>query len=94
MQLNQPLVARLREMASSGTTVRAMIDEIHRYLGTNDGLALVVDRYLMEAFHLNLSQVRPVEGCSRLGSEAYNDEEIDRLMLPQIEATHHLWLSK
>jgi len=71
-----------------------MIDEIHRYLRTNDGLALVVDRYLMEAFHLNLSQVRTVEGCSRLGSKAYSDEEIDRLMLPRIEATRHLWLSK
>jgi len=48
----------------------------------------------MEAFHLNLSQVRTVEGCSRLGSKAYSDEEIDRLMLPRIEATRHLWLSK
>jgi hypothetical protein len=94
MNLNQILVAKLRKMASSGTTVRTMIDEIHRHLKTDDGLALVVDRYLMEAFHLNLSQVRVVEGCSRLGSKAYSDEEIDRLVLPRIEATRHLWLNK
>jgi len=91
MQLNQSLILRLRGMASRGAAVRALVDEIRDYLGTNDGLALVADRYFKEAFALTLSDVRPIEGSSCLGGMVYSDEEIDRLMLPRIESTRHLW---
>ncbi|AGA28526.1 hypothetical protein [Singulisphaera acidiphila] len=91
MQLNQQFLHRLRVMASRGAGVRAMVDEIRTELGTNDGLALVADWYFKNAFLLRLGEVRDIEGSSCLGGLAYSDEEIDRLMLPRIENTRHLW---
>jgi hypothetical protein len=78
-------------MASRGTTVRAMVDEIRSYLGTDDGLALVADRYFKEAFLLPLGDIRPIEGSACLGGKVYSDQEIDQLMLPRIESTRGLW---
>jgi hypothetical protein len=91
VKANQQIIKRLREMASRGTTVRAMVDEIRSYLATDDGLALVADRYFKEAFSLSLGDIRPIEGSACLGGKVYSDEEIDRLMLPRIEGTRHLW---
>lgn len=94
MPLDHQLVARLRELAGRGTSVRALVGEIRDYLKTDDGLALVADRYFKEAFLLPLGEVRPIEGSPSLGGMAYSDEEIDRLMLPRIEKTRHLWQSR
>lgn len=93
MPLNHQLIARLRELAGRGTSVRALVDEIREDLQTDDGLALVADRYFKEAFFLPLGEVRAIEGSPCLGGRAYSDEEIDRLMLPRIEGTRHLWQS-
>jgi hypothetical protein len=93
VHLNHQPIARLRELAARGTSVRALVDEIRRYLKTDDGLALVADRYFMKAFFLKLGDVRPIEGCPSLGGKAYSDEQIDGLMLPRIEGTRHLWQS-
>jgi hypothetical protein len=94
VHLNHQLIARLRELAGRGTSVRALVDEIRGYLKTDDGLALVADRYFKEAFFLPVGQVRPIEGSPCLGGQAYSDEQIDRLMLPRIESTRHLWQSR
>lgn len=94
MPLNHQLIARLRELAGRGTTIRALVEEIRGYLKTDDGLALVADRYFKEAFFLPLRDVRPIEGSPCLGGAAYSDEEIDRLMLPRIESTRHQWQSQ
>jgi len=91
VEANQRLIKRLRDMASLGATVRAMVDEIRSYLATDDGLALVADRYFKEAFLLSLGDIRPIEGSACLGGKVYSDQEIDRLMLPRIESTQHLW---
>ena len=40
---------------------------------------------------LPLGDVRPIEGSPSLGGKAISDEQIDRLMLPRIETTRHLW---
>jgi hypothetical protein len=92
--LNHQLIARLRELASRGASVRALVDEIRDYLKTDDGLALVADRYFKEAFFLPLGEVRPIEGSPCLEGKAYTDEQIDHLMLPRIESTRHLWRSR
>jgi hypothetical protein len=92
--LNHQLIARLRELAGRGTSIRDLVDEIRDYLKTDDGLALVADRYFKEAFLLPLGDVRPIEGSPGLGGKAYSDEQIDRLMLPRIERTRHLWQSR
>ena len=84
MQLNLQLILRLREMASRSSTVKAMVNEIRDHLATDDGLALVADRYFKEAFLLRLGDVRPIEGCYCLGGKVYSDEEIDRIILPRI----------
>ncbi len=94
MSLNPELIARLRELAGRGSSIRALVAEIRGYLKTDDGLALVADRYFKEAFFLPLGEVRPIEGSPCLGGKAYSDEEIDRLMLPRIESTRHLWQSR
>lgn len=60
-------------------------------LGSDDGLALVADRYFKEAFCLSLGDVRPIEGSACLGGKVYSDEEIDKLMLPRIGRTRLLW---
>jgi hypothetical protein len=94
VHLNHELITRLRELAGRGTSVRALVDAIRDYLKTDDGLALVADRYFKEAFFLPLGDVRPIEGSPGLGGKAYSDEQIDRLMLPRIESTRHLWESR
>jgi len=85
------LIARLRNMAREGTTIARLVAEVRQYLGNEDGLALVVDRYFCEAFRLRLGEVRPVEGSECLGRTVYTSEEIDQLMLPRIAATRPLW---
>jgi hypothetical protein len=92
--MDHQLIARLRQLAGQGTSVRGLVDEIRDYLKTDDGLALVADRYFKEAFLLTLGEVRPIEGSPGLGGKAYSDEQIDRLMLPRIESTRHLWQSR
>jgi hypothetical protein len=78
-------------MAKLGTTINELVEEVRRHLGTEDGLALVVDRYFCEAFRLPLGEVRPVEGSECLGRSVYSRDEIDRLLLPRIEAARPLW---
>lgn len=94
LPVNQPdpaLIARLRSMAKLGTTINELVGEVRRHLGTEDGLALVVDRYFCAAFRLPLGEVRPIEGSECLGRSVYSCDEIDRLMLPRIEAARPLW---
>ncbi|MEZ6142133.1 MAG: hypothetical protein R3B84_16350 [Zavarzinella sp.] len=88
---DQNLIIRLRKMAVNETTICKLIDEIRSFLGTNDGLALVVDRYFCEAFHLPLGEVRVIEGSECFGLSLYTHEEIDRIILPRIAQTKHLW---
>jgi hypothetical protein len=94
VHVDHQLIARLRELAGRGTSVRDLVHEIRGRLKTEDGLALVADKYFMEAFFLKLGEVRPIEGSPSLGGKAYSDEQIDRLMLPRIEGTRHLWQSR
>ncbi len=91
MEVDQRLILRLRDLAGQGASVRVMIGEIRASLTTDDGLALVADRYFTQAFLLKLGDVRPIEGCACLGGKVYSDEAIDRLMLPRIESTRDLW---
>ncbi len=85
------LIARLRGIAKRDTTVDELVRVIRHHLGTDDGLALVVDRYLCEAFRLPLGEVRAVEGSECLGRSVYTLAEIDRLLLPRIAAARTLW---
>jgi hypothetical protein len=71
-----------------------MVEVIRSYLGTDDGLPLVADRYFKEAFLLPLGDIRPIEGSACLGGKVYSDQEIDRMMLPRIESTQRLWDEK
>ncbi len=80
-------------MAGHGASIRMMVDEIRNHLKTDDGLALVVDRYIKEAFLLPLGDVRHIEGSSCLGGKVYDDNQIDQLMLPLIAGTRHQWRS-
>jgi hypothetical protein len=52
---------------------------------------LEVDRYLTKAFFLRLVDVRNVEASTCLGGKAYDDLQIDQLLLPKIANTRHLW---
>jgi hypothetical protein len=85
------LIARLRDLASRGASVRAMVDEIRSHYPGVDEIALEVDRYLTKAFCLRLRDVRNVEASACLGGAAYSDEQIDQLLLPLIASTRHLW---
>ena len=89
--LSQELIARLRQMARNGTSVRELIQEVRNQQGTDDGLSLVVDRYLKEAFLLSLADVRHVEGSSCLGGSLYDNNQIDELLLPLIAASRNQW---
>jgi hypothetical protein len=85
------LIARLRDLAGRGATVRVMVDAIRSHYPDVDEIALEVDRYLTKAFFLRLRDVRNVEASSCLGGGAYRDEQIDDLLLPLIASTRHLW---
>lgn len=85
------LISELRKMAMEGTTINRLVNEIRQFLGTDDGLPLVVDRYLCEAFHLPLSVVRAVEGSECLNRNVYSHDEINQLLLPKIETNKQLW---
>jgi hypothetical protein len=85
------LIARLRDLAGRGASVRMMVDAIRGHFPGVDEVALEVDRYLTKAFFLRLRDVRNVEASSCLGGQAYSDEQIDQLLLPLIAGTRHLW---
>jgi len=89
--LSDGLVFRLRAMASQRASIRMMIQEIRNDLGTDDGLAFVVGRYFKEAFFLGVGDVRHVAGCKWLGGMAYDENQIDELMLPLIASTRNKW---
>jgi hypothetical protein len=85
------LIARLRDLAGRGATVRAMVDAIRSHFPDVEEITLEVDRYLTKAFFLRLRDVRNVEASSCLGGGAYSDEQINDLLLPLIASTRHLW---
>ncbi len=85
------LIARLRDLAGRGASVRMMVGEIRSHYPHLDEIALEVDRYLTKAFCLRLRDVRNVEASSCLGGAVYSDEQIDQLLLPLIASTRHLW---
>lgn len=90
-EINEELVTKLRLRARSGAPVKALVDEVRSFLGTTDGLALVVARYFCKAFFLGLEDVRDIEGSACLGHSLYSEEEIDQLMKPRIEKTRPRW---
>ena len=85
------LIARLRDLAGRGASIRVMVDEIRSHYPGVDRIALEVDRYLTKAFFLRLRDVRNVEASACLGGGAYSDEQINDLLLPLIASTRHLW---
>jgi hypothetical protein len=85
------LIARLRDLAGRGASIRVMVDEIRSHYPGIDRIALEVDRYLTKAFFLRLRDVRNVEASACLGGGAYSDEQINDLLLPLIASTRHLW---
>lgn len=89
--LSQELILCLRQLARNQATVRELVEEVRKHLGASDGLSLVVDRYLIEAFLLSLDEARHVEGSSCLGSKLYDDSQIDELLLPFIAASRQKW---
>jgi hypothetical protein len=91
MSLDSDLIVRLRDLASRGASVRAMVDEIRDHFDGGDDLALEVDRYFTKAFFLRLLDARNVEASACLGGNAYDDAQIDQLLLPLIAGTQHLW---
>jgi len=68
-----------------------MVEVIRSHTNTNDGLALVVDRYFKEAFLLPLGDIRHIEGSSCLGGKVYDDKQIDEILLPLISMTRERW---
>jgi hypothetical protein len=68
-----------------------LVDEIRRDYAGVDEIALEVDRYLTKSFFLRIRDVRNVEASSCLGGAAYNDVQIDQILLPLIAGTRHLW---
>ena len=85
------LIARLRDLAGRGASIRVMVNEIRSHYPGVNGIALEVDRYLTKAFFLRLRDVRNVEASSCLGGMVYTDEQIYDLLLPLIASTRHLW---
>jgi hypothetical protein len=68
-----------------------MVNAIREHFPSGDDMALEVNRYLTQAFFLRLLDVRQVEASTCLGGKAYNDVQIDQLLLPKIANTRHLW---
>jgi hypothetical protein len=85
------LIARLRDLADRGASVRRLVCEIRGHFPDVDEITLEVDRYLTKAFFLPLREVRNVEASSCMGGAAFSDEQIDHLLLSLIASTRHLW---
>jgi hypothetical protein len=91
MSLDTELIKRLRARAIEGASVRLMVNAIRDHFNLGDSIAIVVDLYLTKAFFLQLLDVRNVEASACLGGNAYDDAQIDQLLLPLIAGTQHLW---
>jgi hypothetical protein len=85
------LIARLRDLAGRGASVRMLVEAIRSHYPDVEEIALEVDRYLTKAFFLRLRDVRNVEASTCLGGQAYSDEQIDQLLRPLIAGTRHRW---
>lgn len=89
--LSEELLFQLREMADKGASVKDHLEAI-RSDGSFEFNSLMVIVYFKQAFFLNLRDIRMVEGTKTLGGAAYTDEEVDRHLLPLIEANRDLWM--
>ena len=89
--LNEELISRLRELAKSGATTRTLINEIRAQLPDKlfNNFSVVV--YLFKAFHLPLRTAREVEGSKCFVDPDYEDDEVDRIIIPQIAEHRYLW---
>jgi len=85
MTLDQTIINKMREIARSGGDVIAIVSCLRASLECQRPGTLLVLRYFMEAFHLSLSEVRPLEGAKCLGNSAYDDREINSMLLPLIQ---------
>lgn len=88
-EVRPEIIAKLRAMADDGTTVRDLVQMLHRELRLPEDSLLPVLWYLMKAFSLPLKEVLPIREW--LGSA--NDEEIDRTILPAIRRARGKWFA-
>jgi hypothetical protein len=81
--LNSAIIENMRVLALSGGDIPAIVSSLMKP-GDKHMTILLVIRYFMAAFHMSLSEVRPLEGAACLGNSAYSDAEINALLLPII----------
>jgi hypothetical protein len=88
MEPNPEIIAALRESATYGANIRALVTEIRSRQAGMDDPTLMVLWYLMRAFCLRLTDVLPVRDWL---AGAKTDEEIDLLVTPRIAGARRKW---
>ncbi len=85
MDINQKILNKLRDLALKDHSVEDMVIFLKSNITDNKNNRLIIMWHFMKAFNLSLTEVRPLEGATCLGNAAYDEEEINKLLLPLIK---------
>ena len=85
MTASTRLLENLRTSALAVRPVCALVEVIRNEIDEAQFNAFVVVSIFMEAFDLDLVQVRELPGAECLGGGAYTDDEINEIIWPHLE---------
>jgi hypothetical protein len=89
--LNQALIRDLRGMARKGATAPQMLRTILERAAPEQPQAVVLIKYLREAFALTLRQASPVGGWMPDNSGELSDAQLNDLLLSEILNKRSTW---
>lgn len=90
-QLDQDIIARLRELGRRRESVGTMFKELKDRLGTGATIIPILE-YMRSAFCLSLAEVKPLAALSRTeGREVVDEVLLDELVLPEIDKHRAEW---
>ena len=90
-EINQDIVAQLREMARHGDSVATMFKQLKNRLGPGAHIVTIIE-YMRAAFCLSLAEVKPVGALSRNDQREIVDEALlNELVMPEIDKHRSDW---
>jgi DNA integrity scanning protein DisA with diadenylate cyclase activity len=88
--LDENIIVGLREMARRGESVAMMFKELTARLGSAS-IVTILD-YMRTAFHLSLTEAKPIGALSRMERREIVDEALlNKLVMPEIEKHRSEW---
>jgi hypothetical protein len=87
------LLKTLRDLASSGVGVVELVAKTEAALSPNQDRLIGVLSTLRAAFGIELKDLQQLEEWKHFGGVRYNDEEINKIFKPLIDAHESIWKS-